>query len=80
MTQSEPNIFRMTLMALYLLLVAGLICILIAEWLTDVMGLNTVAQTLLTILAIFAGLFFFLIRASQVFRPDSIPTNATAYI
>ena len=49
-------------MGLYLFFIVGLICLLIVDWLTNVMELNTVAQTCLAILAIFSGLFFILIE------------------
>jgi hypothetical protein len=58
MTRSEPNIFRMTLMALYLFLTATLFCLLILEWLTGVMEMNILAKTFLTISVITAGLLF----------------------
>jgi len=62
MIQSEPNIFRTTLMALYLFMVAVIICLLIVEWMTGIIGMNVMAQTLLTILAFFAGLLFILVE------------------
>lgn len=68
MLQSEPYYFRMTLMGLYLFLLGVLICLLIVEWLTDVMEFNLVAQLLFTILAIFAALFFILIELPIVLR------------
>jgi hypothetical protein len=53
-------------MTLYLLLVAGLTCLLAIEWLTDWKVVNVLAEAFLTNLAFFAVFFFILVELPKV--------------
>jgi hypothetical protein len=53
-------------MALYVVLVAGLNCVLIIEWLTDRKIVNVLAQAFLANLAFFAVVFFILVELPKV--------------
>jgi len=66
MTRSKPNTIRLASMAVYLLLVAGLNCLLAIEWLTDWKVVNVLTQAFLTNLAFFAVFFFILVELPKV--------------
>ncbi|HCW08956.1 MAG TPA: hypothetical protein DGG95_16495 [Cytophagales bacterium] len=53
-------------MVLYLILVAGLNCVLVIEWLTDWKILNVLTQAFLVNLAFFAVFFFIIVELPKV--------------
>jgi hypothetical protein len=61
-TESNTNIFRVTLMAVFLFLPGGTLCMLLIEWLTNVIGFNTIFLTIATILTVLVALSFILIE------------------
>jgi hypothetical protein len=66
MTHSTPHIFRLILIAVWLLLITGLFCIAVVEWATESIGLNIFIQTFLTVMTILAGLLFMLLELPRI--------------
>jgi hypothetical protein len=66
MTHSTPHIFRLTVIALWLLMIIGLFCIAVIEWATESIELNIFIQTFLTVMTILVGILFMLIELPRI--------------